>query len=274
MKETKMDDLNPIDRETLREQVRTAQPYPHFKIDDFFKHDFALEVAEAFPRLEHAQKIGVGYRGINERGKIQISDSSVFPDPIRKVHEILASPEFVDLMSYVMDIPNLLADPQLVGGGIHMTGPRGHLDVHVDFNYLKDRDWHRRLNILVFFNQDWREESGGNFELWDRNVRTCSHSFSPVLNRCLVFATSDISYHGVTAVRCPSGQARKSFAGYYYTREAPAGWDGKSHSTVFKARPNERMKGRVLMPVEKAGSYVKRGVKGFVKAIIGKRMNG
>lgn len=269
-----MDVLNSIDRETLREQVRTAQPYPHFKIDDFFKHDFALEVAEAFPRLEDAQKIGVGYRVVNERGKIHITDSSVFPDPIRKVHEILASPEFVDLMSYVLGIPNLLADPKMTGGGIHMTGPRGHLDVHIDFNYLKDRDLHRRANVLIYFNPNWPEEWGGNFELWDRNVRACGHSFRPVLNRCLAFATSDISYHGVTAVRCPPGQARKSFAAYYYTREAPEGWDGKSHSTIFKARPNERMKGRVLMPAEKTWFFVKRGVRRIAKAIIGKRMYG
>ena len=39
-----------------------------------------------------------------------------------------------------MGIPNLLADDQLVGGGIHETGPRGHLDVHVDFNYIAERD--------------------------------------------------------------------------------------------------------------------------------------
>ncbi|MEM9463614.1 MAG: hypothetical protein AAGF11_56275, partial [Myxococcota bacterium] len=34
-------------------------------------------------------------------------------------------------------------------------------------------------------------------------------------------------------------------------REAPAGWDGTQHSTVFRARPDERLRGYVLMPAEK-----------------------
>ena len=80
----------------------------------------------------------------------------------------------------------------------------------------------------------------------------CEHSFSPVFNRCVVFITNEVSFHGVTAVKCPDDRTRKSFAAYYYTREAPAGWTGESHSTIFKARPNEILKGAVLMPLESA----------------------
>ena len=43
---------------------------------------------------------------------------------------------------------------------------------------------------------------------------------------------------------------RRSFAAYYYTREPPPGWDGVRRSTVFRARPDERWKGQVAMPVE------------------------
>ena len=48
---------------------------------------------------------------------------------------------------------------------------RGHLDVHVDFNYIEDRKLFRRMNILVYFNKDWQDEWGGNIELWDEDVR-------------------------------------------------------------------------------------------------------
>src|SRR6202042_3254254 len=115
--------------------------------------------------------------------------------------------------------------------------PRGRLDVHVDFNYIADRRLHRRLNILIYLNKDWRPEWGGEIELWDPEVKVRHASLSPAFNRCVVFATSDVSYHGVTAVRCPEGRVRKSFAAYYYTREAPPHWTGEGHSTLFKARP-------------------------------------
>src|SRR4029079_552184 len=129
------------------------------------------------------------------------------------------------------------------------------------------RDLHRRLNILLYFNKNWREEWGGNIEVWDQDVKTCVHSFSPIFNRCVVFETNEISFHGVSAVRCPEGLSRKSFAAYYYTKEAPAHWTGKYHDTIFKARPDEKLKGRVLMPLEKATKFATRAVNKIGKVV-------
>lgn len=267
-----LDVINTIDRDDLRDQVRNAPAYPHFKIDNFLDAAFAEEVHTSFPTFDEVAAMGQGFSAVNERGKIQVTDSSNFSPPMLRLHEALASQEFLDLMSYAMDIPNLLADPELVGGGIHATRSRGHLDVHVDFNYIEERNLHRRMNILVFLNKDWEEEYGGCFEVWDQDVKTCHNTFLPVFNRCCAFATSDISYHGVTAVKCPEDRARQSFAAYYYTEEAPPHWTGEAHSTIFKARPDEKLKGAVLMPAEnakrgmrKAFRRVKSGIKKVVK---------
>ncbi|HET9378312.1 MAG TPA: hypothetical protein VFO40_25310, partial [Chthoniobacterales bacterium] len=74
--------------------------------------------------------------------------------------------------------------------------------------------------------------------------------------------TSEISYHGVVPVSTAAPCPRKSFATYYYTSEAPAHWTGISHGTIFKARPDEKLKGSLLMPMEaatgKLSSLVKR----------------
>jgi len=195
--------------------------------------------------------MGKTFSSVNEKRKVQIIDAKKFPAPLAKLNEALASHEFLDLMSYVFDIPHLLADEELWGGGMHQTGARGRLDVHVDFNYIEPRRLHRRLNILIYFNKEWRKEWGGNIELWDKGVKVCHHSFAPILNRCVVFETSDISFHGVTPVTCPDNVSRKSFAAYYYTTEAPRR-TCESHSTIFRARPDEKLKGAVLMPAEKA----------------------
>lgn len=261
--------IRPIDRDALRQKVRAAKPFPFFAIDGFLEDGFAHEVLKAFPSYEDAVKVGRSFNAVNERNKVQVTDAGTFPEPIAKLNQILAAPEFLDLLSYVFDIPKLLADDQLVGGGIHQTGPRGHLDVHVDFNYIAERDLHRRLNILIYFNEGWHEDWGGNIELWDKDVRVCEHSFVPIFNRCVVFQTNEISYHGVSAVRCPEGMSRKSFAAYYYTREAPAHWTGESHSTIFKARPDEVLKGSVLMPAERAGQWMTRTLRSIKKKVKG-----
>ena len=243
--------INPLDRKAVRQTFQSAKPFPHFCIDNFLESKFAEEVAQSFPSLEEARKIGREFKAVNERRKIQVTDSSKFPPAISRLNDMLASPQFLELVSYITGIPKVLADASLIGGGIHETGSRGHLDVHVDFNYIKERELHRRLNILVYFNKDWHPEWGGNIELWDPEVKVCHRSLSPIFNRCVLFETSEISYHGVSAVMCPEDTSRRSFAAYYYTKEAPAHWTGESHSTVFKARPDELIKGKVLMPLAK-----------------------
>jgi len=134
---------------------------------------------------------------------------------------------------------------------MHLTGPGGRLDVHVDFNFIEERKLHRRLNLLLYLNPIWEESWGGHIQLWDKDVKSCQQAFMPKLNRCVIFETSDISFHGVVPVTTEAPFPRISFATYYYTREAPANWDGKIHSTIFKARPDERLRGFVLMPAAK-----------------------
>ena len=266
--------INPIDKESLRNEFQNGQPFPFFCIDNFLDEEFANQVLDSFPSYVRAKQVGKEFKGVNEKGKVQVTDSNLFAEPVQRLNQALASPEFLALLSYVTGMPNLLADDQLVGGGIHQTGPRGHLDVHVDFNYIKERDLRRRLNILIYFNKNWERGWGGNIELWDREVKNCVHSFSPIFNRCVVFETNEISFHGVSAVRCPEGVSRKSFAAYYYTKEAPAHWTGKSHDTIFRARPEEKFKGRVLMPLERATKLATRAVTKIGKMVGVRNGNG
>lgn len=261
------DVIRPLDPDALHLQARTADPFPHLLIDDFLAPDFARSVAESFPSFNDALRMGDSFKAVNEYRKVQVTDSSRFAEPVAKLNEALAAPEFLELLGHVFSIPKLVADDKLAGGGIHQTGARGHLDVHVDFNYLRERQLHRRLNILVYFNPGWRPEWGGNIELWDREVKVCKRSFSPVFNRCVIFETSGQSFHGVSAVTCPENVARKSFAAYYYTREAPAGWDGTEHTTIFRARPNEHLKRHVLMPLERAQRNLKETLRGVKRSL-------
>lgn len=253
-----------IDRDTLWEQARSARPFPHIVMDNFLDPDFAHEVLRSWPSFEEASRIGTTYRSVNERLKVNVAESERFPPAAKELNRALASEEWMDSLSYIFGIPNLLADPELYGGGLHQTGPRGHLDVHVDFNYIEDRELHRRLNVLVFFNEPWETEWGGRLELWNSDVSECIHSLEPIFNRCVVFQTSEISFHGVTQVTCPPDKVRRSFAGYYYTKEAPPQWTGESHSTIFKPRPDEWSK-RPAMAINRARRETKKIIKKLVR---------
>lgn len=251
--------VNEINPDILKKEIETAPYFPHFCLDNFLKIDFANEIYEAFPSYEDALKHGRSFNAINESRKIQMTNPEHFPEPIKKLNELFASEEFLAMLRYVFNINTLEADPKLVGGGIHQTDSGGRLDVHVDFNFIEDRQLHRRLNLLLYFNKDWKEEYGGYLDLWDPEVKKRIGYFEPKFNRLCGFVTSDISYHGVTPIKCPQGVVRRSFATYFYTREAPEGWDGKKHTTIFKPRPDEFFRGNVSVPFQK----LRRKVIGF-----------
>lgn len=242
--------INPIDVEKFKNTVQSAPEFPHFCLDNFLKMEFAEEVYKSFPKYSDSQIIGRQFEAVNEKRKVQITDSKLFPPPIKKLNDLLAHEEFVEMLSYVFDIESLEPDPELVGGGIHQTDSGGRLDVHVDFNFIQDRRLHRRLNLLLYFNKNWQEEYGGYLDLWDKKVKRRVGYFEPRFNRLCGFVTSNISFHGVTPLHCPEGVVRQSFATYYYTVESPKGWDGKAHSTIFKPRPNELLRGYISMPLE------------------------
>ena len=211
--------VQPLNIPACANRFQNATPFPSICIDNLLHEDFINQVIADFPTFDDVQKMGQGFKAVNERLKFQVTDSKHFRGGVHTLHEVLSSPEFLQVMSDITGIRELQADPLLLGGGIHQTGPRGHLDVHVDFNYITERFLHRRLNIIVFMNKNWREEWGGALELWDKNVKVCHHTFQPIFNRCVIFQTSEISYHGVTAVTCPPDVSRKSFAAYYYTED-------------------------------------------------------
>lgn len=250
--------LSPLDTTRLSQACAKATPFPHICIDRFLRPDFASEVAASYPSFDSALGLGKVFRALNEDRKIQITDVERLPQPARLLNEILASSEFRGILTDITRIEHLLADRTLSGGGIHLMASGARLDVHVDFNALKSPLLFRRLNILIFLNERWKEDWGGELELWDRHVKRLVASFVPTFNRCIVFATSEISFHGVRRVTCPKDRARKSFAAYYYTREAPEGWDGKHHSTIFKARPDEWFRGTFLMPASRVSRATRR----------------
>jgi hypothetical protein len=122
------------------------------------------------------------------------------------------------------------------------------------------------LNILVYLNKDWKEEYGGHFELWNRQMTNCAKRILPTFNTLAMFSTTDTSYHGhPDPLTCPEGNSRKSIALYYYSNGRPQHEIDPSsvdHSTLFKARAG--FTGEVV----DTGSSWKEKVKLFVPPIV------
>ncbi len=137
-------------------------------------------------------------------------------------------------------IQGVLPDPYYTGGGLHQIRPGGLLEVHADFSYHKAIRLDRRINVLIYLNKDWKEEYGGHFELWDRDVKRAEKKILPVFNRCAIFSTTSISFHGHPhPLACPPDRNRKSIATYYYSNGRPEEDPELTHrhEVAFQERP-------------------------------------
>src|SRR5882724_9427341 len=141
--------IKALDRERLKREFNSAQPFRFFMIDNFLEDGAARQMFDSYPSFDEALKVGREFKAVNEQRKVQIVDPAKFSEPVARFSQAIASPQFLSDLSYITGIDNLLADDRYEGGGMHLTGPGGRLDVHVDFNYIATRKLHRRLNLLL-----------------------------------------------------------------------------------------------------------------------------
>jgi hypothetical protein len=216
------------------ELYRNAKPYPHVVLDNFFDPVLLDLVLEEFPKPDQIK----WQQFDNEREIKLASASEASLGPVtRLLLYHLNSITFLEFLSAVTGIPHLIPDPSFNGGGLHQIMPGGKLGIHADFNKHGDYQLDRRLNLLLYLNKDWKEEWGGHLELWDRDMTGCQKKVAPLINRVMIFGTTDYTYHGhPDALRCPAHMTRKSLALYYFSNGRPAEEVSTDHTTLFKAR--------------------------------------
>jgi hypothetical protein len=223
---------------SFKRQYAEGIPFPHISFPNFFNPDFLEEVLAEFPDLSLLDTYK--FKNPNEIKLASKGENGMGPKTREFVH-FLNSESFLKFLQELTSIKEtLLGDPYLVGAGLHEIKRGGLLKVHADFNKHSLTGLDRRLNVLVYLNKDWKEEYGGHFELWDRNMQKADKKILPTFNTLAMFSTTDFSYHGhPDPLNCPSDRSRKSIALYYYSNGRPAeevNQGLQDHSTIFKAR--------------------------------------
>jgi hypothetical protein len=232
-------------------EFQRARPFRHIAIDNFLDHRLCERLLADFPGFESRHALNeMGEVG----GKAVRMDVRDISDAYRELDRYLQTPEFLGFVSTVTGIPDLLYDPDYVGGGTHENRDGQGLDAHVDFNFHPRTRWHRRLNLIVYLNPEWEDAWGGALELhsdpWSpAGNRTIS--IAPIFNRAVVFETTETSWHGFPRIHLPEDRAnlsRKSFAIYLYTVERPPQETAPSHATVYvpDALPADWKEGHAL----------------------------
>lgn len=215
------------------ERYQNADPFPHIVLDDFIDVALLRQVLSGFPDSRGK----FHFMRDQERLKYQYHPQECAGLAVRNLFAELNSQAFLTFLSEMTGIQGLIADPYFNGAGLHETKRGGHLSIHADFNRHHIMNVERRLNLLIYLNEDWDESYGGALELWDREMVACRQKIQPVLGRAVVFTTDLSSYHGhPDPLTCPESRSRRSIATYYYA--VPDGaWHTHDRTTNFRPRP-------------------------------------
>jgi hypothetical protein len=234
--------LDPAEARRIGEELSAdycfADPFPHIVLDNFLPEPLARGLLTHFPqeRLKSDVVFDMGYAGHHKR-QILPTDCD---DYCRRAFDFFNSQPFLQFLEGLSSIEALLPDPYFVGGGFHEISRGGKLGIHADFRINEMLNLSRRMNVIVYLNEDWKDEYQGALELWSRDMKVRAKSVQPLMNRCVVFNTDADSYHGhPDPLATPEGIKRRSVALYYYTASRAVYDEVPNRDTMYAARPQD-----------------------------------
>ena len=224
----------------IKTQYATAYPYPHTVIDNFMNEQFLNRAVNQLEYVDWGYDDGDGDDLDSHQVKKLYSPHKVgmentMPEHVTNLLNFLNSKEVLTYLEELTGIPDLIADPGLYGGGVHRILSGGKLSVHADYNFHPVTKLHRRVNLLLYLNKDWKEEWGGDLQLWNKDMSMCVKKILPIFNRAVIFNITSDAYHGHPGpLKSPEGIDRLSFALYYFTKERPVEEITDPHMAVWK----------------------------------------
>jgi hypothetical protein len=241
---------------SISSDFKSRSPCKFVVLDNFLVAEIADKLYSKFPALS---SLKVKRKSLNEN-KVEDYHFERWDPSFTEVREMIQGKEFLNWMSKLTGIPELVTPNNSLGSGIHQGGNGSFVDVHIDVNFDPKSEMWRRINLLIYLNKNWKEEYGGNLEIWNPDMSKCEHSISPLFNRAIIFLTDENSPHGYKSINIPEGESRKSFYAYYYTE---IGEGFKYSDSRFIPRPNDSI-------YKSIATQVKEGIKSQAKRLLKK----
>ncbi|MGH8775568.1 MAG: 2OG-Fe(II) oxygenase [Jiangellaceae bacterium] len=210
----------------------TATPFPHVVIDGLFDTERLRAVAAELPRDSASWKV---YDTATERKRV-LDRMEDFGRSARQLADELNSSEFVRFLERLTGIKGLIPDPHLNSAGYFDVPRGGFLDIHVDYTRNRKLALVRRINVLVYLNEDWEPEWGGQLELWPDLESGPVKQIVPLLNRTVVFSTPDAPHGHPKPISAPGDRSRLCFSAYYFTSPVRSDPSRAHHGVKFGER--------------------------------------
>lgn len=210
-----------------------AEPFPHAVVDGFFDPDRLRRVAEELPDRD---TVGWTTWDTSNEWKHVFDQPEHFGPHARQLADELNGSEFVRYLERLTGVAGLVPDPHLTAAGYFDVRRGGFLNVHVDFARNPKLSLVRRVNVLVYLNDGWRPDWGGDLELWRSVDGGRVRSIAPLFNRMVVFSTPNAAHGHPEPITAPEGRSRLCFSAYYFTSPDQADSPTDRHGVLFSSR--------------------------------------
>jgi len=217
--------MNLPDPRVLHNTYQISKPFPNIVLKNTFDENLLFDASDEFDFVKDWKVADHDH----VKNKHSLSRYDELPESCKKVVDLMNGERFTEWLSKLTGYRNLISDPYIGGGGLHMTTNGGFLDVHRDFNYSKKLKANRKINAIVFLTPGYCDWWHGELELWseDKVGKRVPARFGD-----LAIFNTDQNYHGhPTPLKFPNDEKRKSIALYYYQVGKP---ESEPHSTIYK----------------------------------------
>ena len=218
--------------------VFEKSPFENVVIDNFIKDEYIAPLLDDMDKLTIDKQYYAG-DSIFENKKVAFKNC--FDKTLDELFQELNGDEFIDLLENKTGITGIIRNNlKLRGAVVHKVFNDGFLCMHKDFEGYDDEKYgiiDRRLNLLLYMNNDWKDEYNGELCLFDYQSCQITKKISPILNRCVIFFTYGNIHGHPKPLQLPDNKARQSIAIYYYTKNTTGknlnGTDIEQHVTWY-----------------------------------------
>lgn len=208
-------------------------PFPHFLVKDALPKVFLRELKSDLELLEETEPTKHFISQFGEK-----KEWRTFPGNLIALNDFLnffGGSQFIELLKEkfgILSSIELTPDFSYDGGGYVISPPGAFLAYHADFNYSSNVMKYRVINVLIYMNDNYEINQGGELHILDPESKTVERRVQPDLGTILAFYTDDTSFHGVSKNR--EGFFRRSFNLYYYAAEPISSNQSKTpHKTIW-----------------------------------------
>jgi len=214
----------------LNQIFESGSPIPYIVLDNFLNINTAKKLQQECESTDPSIWTEFTRRGsyMKECKKLEFC-----PEAFNFVNQLNSSLG-LEWLCQVTGIPTLIPDPYLTGAGYSRSYTGNELKMHTDFNWNDQLKLHRALSVILYLNEDWKEEYDGALKFNDfDNNHTVTSTF-PKFNRVIIWKYHKRGFHGYSVSdKVPEGVSRNTFRLFYYVSNAVYDSDDRPHRSLY-----------------------------------------